>query len=497
MNHNFRGWACWLIVISACIFLFPGCANIVPPSGGPRDTLAPRLMDITPPDSTLQFKAKKVSFTFNEYVQLDNIFEKLIVSPTLKRVPTVTSKLKTVTMVIKDTLAENTTYTFNFSDAIRDNNENNPIEDFQYVISTGDYLDSLQVRGFIINAESGKPDSNVSVMIYRNTIDSVVSKEKPVYFARSRGNGSFWFRNMAPGDYKLFALKEEDRDLQYNQPNELIAFSDSLIHLREQNLKDVTLLMFIEQDSTLKKPEDVAQEEQQQQVEQESEKKEKDKEKEKKRKRTLNISPDLTDNKQELGKPLLITFSAPVKTLDSTAFRLTQDTLFTPVPFTTSFDPTDTTRTRLLVHYDWKEGKPYRLIIPKESVTDTAGVQPAKADTISFAAKKESDYGKAILTLTLSDSSKSMISDTMHYIAQLVRDKKIQYSGKIERNTWVQKRITPGEYEVQILLDENNNGKWDRGVYYSTPKKQPERVVSFPKKENIKANWGVKIQLTL
>lgn len=492
MNHNFRGWAYWLIVISASIFLLPGCANIVPPSGGPKDTLPPRLTYITPPDSTLHFKAKKVSFTFNEYVQLDNIFEKLIVSPTLKRTPTVTSKLKTVTMVIKDTLAENTTYTFNFSDAIRDNNEGNPIQDFQYVVSTGDYLDSLQVRGFIIDAETGKPDSNVSVMIYRNKIDSVVSKEKPVYFARSKGNGAFWFRNMAPGDYKLFALKEDDRDLQYNQPKELIAFSDSLLHLRDQNLKDITLLMFMEQDSTIKKPEEAGQE--QQPVEEEPEKKEKEKEKEKKKKRTLNISAELADNKQELGKPLLITFSAPVKTLDSTAFRLTQDTVFTPVTFTTSFD---STRTKLSVHFDWKEGKPYRLIIPKESVADTAGIQPAKTDTISFAAKKESDYGKIILTLTLSDSTKAMVSDTMHYVAQLISNKEIKYSGKIERNTWVQKRITPGEYEVWILLDENNNGKWDRGVYYGTPKKQPERVVSFPKKENIKANWGVKIPLTL
>jgi len=492
MNHNFRGWAYWLIVISASIFLLPGCANIVPPSGGPKDTLPPRLTYVTPPDSTLHFKAKKVSFTFNEYVQLDNVFEKLIVSPTLKRTPTVTSKLKTVTMVIKDTLAENTTYTFNFSDAIRDNNEGNPIQDFQYVVSTGDYLDSLQVKGFIIDAETGKPDSNVSVMIYRNKIDSVVSKEKPVYFARSKGNGAFWFRNMAPGDYKLFALKEDDRDLQYNQPKELIAFSDSLLHLRDQNLKDITLLMFMEQDSTIRKPEEAGQE--QQPVEEEPEKKEKEKEKEKKKKRTLNISAELADNKQELGKPLLITFSAPVKTLDSTAFRLTQDTVFTPVAFTTSFD---STRTKLSVHFDWKEGKPYRLIIPKESVADTAGIQPSKADTISFAAKKESDYGRVMLTLTLSDSTKAMVSDTMHYVAQLISNKEIKYSGKIERNTWVQKRITPGEYEVWILLDDNNNGKWDRGVYYGTPKKQPERVVSFPKKENIKANWGVKIPLTL
>ncbi|MBW8686245.1 Ig-like domain-containing protein [Chitinophaga rhizophila] len=494
MTHNFRCWAVWLLVISACIYLIPGCANIVPPSGGPKDTLAPRVVNISPADSTLHFNSKKVYFTFNEFVQVDNVFEKLIVSPTLKRTPTVTYKLRTVTMEIKDTLQENTTYTFNFSDAVRDNNESNPIQDFQYVVSTGDYLDSLQVRGFIIDAQTGRPDSNVSVMIYRSDVDSVVSKEKPVYFARSKGNGSFWFRNMAPGDYKLFALKEEDRDLQYNQPKEMIAFNDSLLHLREQNLSDITMLLFTEQDSTLKKPDDMQTDAEVAQEEADKREEEKEKEKDKKKRRILNISPDLADNRQELGKPLLVTFSAPLKTFDSTAFTLTQDTLFTPVEFTTSMD---STRTKLYVNYDWKEGKPYRLIIPKESVADTTGLQPTKSDTISFAAKKESDYGKAMLTLVLSDSAKANISDTMHYVAQLVVNKEIKYAGKVVNGTWIQKRITPAEYEVYILLDENNNGKWDRGVYYGTPKKQPERVVSFPKKENIKANWGVKIRVNI
>jgi len=396
-------------------------------------------------------------------------------------------------MEIKDTLAANTTYTFNFSDAIRDNNESNPIPDFQYVVSTGDYLDSLQVRGFIIDAETGKPDSNVSVMIYRNTIDSVVSKEKPVYFARSKGSGAFWFRNMAPGNYKLFALKEEDRDLQYNQPKELIAFSDSLLHLGEQNIKDVTLLLFTEQDSTIKKPDEFAPEPAAD-IEAEKEKEKKDKDKEKKKKHVLNVAAELSDNKQELGQPMRLTFSTPIRQFDSTILRLSQDTVFTPVTFTTLFD---STRTKLSVNFDWKEGKPYRLIIPKEAATDTLNTQLNKADTISFTAKKESDYGKVRLTLTLTDSSKAAISDTMHFVAQLIKDKEIKYSGKLEHNSWIQKRITPGEYEVRILLDENNNGKWDRGVYYGTPKKQPERVVSFPKKENIKANWGVNIPLIL
>jgi hypothetical protein len=488
MKKNFRGWVSWLLIIGTCVLLLPRCANIVPPSGGPKDTTAPRVVSISPLDSTLNFKSKKVVITFDEYVELDNIFDKLIVSPTLKRTPTVTSKLHTLTMVIKDTLAPNTTYTFNFSDAIRDINERNPIQEYSYVVSTGAYLDSLQIRGYIINAETGKPDSNVSVMIYRHTEDSVVSKEKPVYYARSKGNGSFWFKNMAPGDYKLFALKEEDKDLNYNQPAELIAFADSLIHLRDKNIKDVSLLMFIEQDSTIKKPNEFSIEPPPQEEER------KDKDKDKKKKRHTIISTSLSDSRQDLGDSLHLTFSIPIKTWDSTTLQLTQDTTNVPVKFSTFLD---STRTKLAIIYPWIEGTPYRLTIPKEAITDTAGLQLSKADTITFKTKKNSDYGKAMVSLHLTDSAKAALGDSMHYVIQLVKDKSVKYSGKIVNGSFIQKLIQPGEYEVWLLLDTNNNGKWDRGVYYGTPKKQPERVVSYPKKENIKANWGVPITLTL
>jgi hypothetical protein len=496
MTQKYRGCIYLLLIITACIFLFPSCANIVPPSGGPKDTTAPELVGVSPDDSTLHFKSKKVVFTFDEYVELDNIFDKLIVSPTLKRTPLVTSKLRTVTMVIKDTLEQNTTYTFNFSDAIRDINERNPVKEFQYVVSTGDYLDSLQVRGFVINAETGRPDSNVSVMMYRHTMDSVVSKEKPVYFARSKGNGSFWFKNMAPGDYKLFALKEEDKDLEYDQPSELIAFKDSLIHLTE-NQSNIVLLNFLEKDSTIKTPEELAEaaaaapppvEETNHQ------RKEKEKELEKERKRHLTVATNFTDNKQELGQPMTLTFSGPVKTFDSTKISLDEDTIHKAVSFTTKFD---STRKVLSVYYDWKEGKPYRMIIPKEAVQDTLGQNMAKTDTLMFDSKKESDYGKVLFKVTLGDSIRAEGGDTMHYVIQMVQGKDIKYTGKVVNGSWTKTRITPGEYEFRVLLDANNNGKWDRGVYYGTPKKQPERVVSFPKKENIKAHWGITVPLAL
>lgn len=477
MNRTFGAWAFWLVCITASCFM-TNCANIVPPSGGPKDTLPPLVLRVDPEDSTLHFNSHKVTFLFDEYVQLDNVNEKLVVSPTLKRAPQVIARLHTVTMTIKDTLQPNTTYTFNFADAIKDVNERNAVQEFVYVVSTGDYLDSLQMTGHIINAEVGRVDSNVAVMLYRKFDDSVVTKEKPVYYTKSRGDGSFHFKNLAPGTYKMFALKEEAKDLQYDDPAELIAFPDSLIHL-ENTIHDINLFTFLEVDSTLKKkvidssnllppP---------------------------KKKPKLQLGAAFDGGKQELTQPLELTFNIRLKSLDTTRMELDEDTTLDPVNFTTRFD---STFQKLTIGYKWKPGVPYRMVLLPGFVVDTSGGSLRKADTLNFVSKKLQDYGEVLVKLTLSDSVlNANKNDTVHYIVELVKDKQIKYQGDITKGTWVQHLITPGDYEIRILLDKNNNGKWDRGVYYGTPKRQPERVISYPEIQHIKANWLIKPELRL
>lgn len=479
MYQYIRSWAFWLIFLMVSVSL-TRCANIVPPSGGPRDSIPPVLLAVNPPDSALHFKNKKVYFVFNEYVELDNVNDKLIVSPTLKRTPIVTAKLRTVTMEIRDTLQENTTYTFNFADAVRDINERNFIEDFQYVVSTGSYLDSLQLTGRLIDAETGRLDSNVAVMMYRDLTDSIVSKEKPVYYAKTKNDGTFRFKNVAPGTYKIFALKEEDRDLQYNQPSEMIAFVEAPIVLKERNLADVNLLLFMEQDSTIKPPPEPVDSADIEVVPEEK----------KKKLPKLQVTPTLEGGLQELPAPMTLTFNLPLRTLDSARIILGEDSAFTPVTF---YSNMDSTHTKLQVSYQWKEGTPYRLILPKDVATDTSGQQLAKPDTINFKSKKVSDYANFGVTLKISDSTRNAINnDSMHYVIQLVQDKTIKYSGTAVNGTWLQKFITPGEYEVRVLLDTNGNGKWDRGDYYKSPKRQPERVILIPGKQNLKAYWTLK-----
>ncbi|HSZ84431.1 MAG TPA: Ig-like domain-containing protein, partial [Puia sp.] len=138
-----------------------GCAMILPPTGGPKDTLPPVLMSAVPKKFLLNFKTNQIIFTFDEYVNVDKIQENLIVSPTPKINPIVTNKLKTVTVKLKDTLLANTTYQLSFGNAIRDVNENNILKNFTYVFSTGSYLDSLQFSGKVIVAKTGKVDSTL------------------------------------------------------------------------------------------------------------------------------------------------------------------------------------------------------------------------------------------------------------------------------------------------------------------------------------------------
>lgn len=480
MNQNMRGWTVSLLVLALCSF-FTQCANIVPPGGGPRDTLPPRLINVSPLDSTLNFNSSKVVFHFNEFVELDNVIEKLIVSPTMKRTPVITAKLRVVTLEIKDSLQPNTTYTFNFGDAVKDVNERNPIEDFQYVVSTGDYMDSLQLTGKVLVAETGKPDSNIAVMLYSNLEDSVVSKEKPLYLSKTKGDGSYRFRNLKPGTYRLFALKEEDRDYQYTQPDELIAFSDSLVRLSE-NMYDLNLALFNEVDTIkLEDEPEVTQPEP-----------DKDKDKEKKRKPRLQVGFDLSGGQQELGDSLTMTFNFPIRSLDTAQIGLYEDTTRKQVPF--SLHPADTTGKAFKIAYNWKPGKPYEIILPAGFATDTSGLQTAKADTVNFQAKSLDDYGTIKVELTVSDSARQVLpeNDTSYqFVIQLVSGTDLKYTGVVTNGRWERGLIQPGEYTIRIVVDRDKNGKWDTGSYYGVPKKQPETVFSFKDPINIKKNWTV------
>src|SRR6187431_753466 len=191
-----RIFLCFLIIISILkIAVLTGCANMIPPTGGDRDSLPPLLLKASPPDSSKNFNNKTITFTFDEYIdQPQEIFKNLLVSPTPSVSPVVESKLRTLTVKIKDTLEPNTTYYYNFGDAIKDVNEGNVLHNFSYIFTTGNTFDTLQFSGKVILAETGGFDSTLIVMLYRRGEDSAVVKEpRPRYTARVDGKGNFRF----------------------------------------------------------------------------------------------------------------------------------------------------------------------------------------------------------------------------------------------------------------------------------------------------------------
>lgn len=225
-DYMFRGiFRCCFLVIGALV-LVASCAKIGSPSGGPRDKEPPVVVKSIPGNGARNFTGQKLSVTFNEYIVLDKISEKFMVSPPMEKKPRVFIRKKSVIVEYDEKLRDSTTYTFYFQDAVRDLNEGNIFDNFQIVFSTGPEIDSLSVTGNIYNALSLDPPENVLVMLYANPADSAFQKHIPDYISRADKNGYFRIDNIKSGTFRLYALKDADNSRNFNLADEEIAFMD-------------------------------------------------------------------------------------------------------------------------------------------------------------------------------------------------------------------------------------------------------------------------------
>ena len=220
----------FVLIISALSLVFTHCAKMGSLTGGPKDEDPPVLVSSSPENYSTNFDRDRIEITFNEYIQLDNINQELVVSPPLENRPDVRLKSRSVSIELKNELRANTTYTLNFGQAIKDNNEGNVLPNFEFVFSTGDYLDSLSIAGTLLNAFNlSPPEEPVMVMLYDNLSDSVVYKDIPVYIGKTSKEGSYHINNLKADTFKLFALKDVNNNFLFDLPNEKIAFLDSAV----------------------------------------------------------------------------------------------------------------------------------------------------------------------------------------------------------------------------------------------------------------------------
>ena len=221
------------------------CANESVPQGGKKDTTPPKAKKIDPPNKSLHFNSDQIQITFNKFIKATG-FTQTLVSPPLDKKPVYKIKGKTLIIKFKSPLRDSTTYTINFADDIQDVNEGNKAPNFTYVFSTGSFIDSQKISGKVILAEDNSPQEGIVVSLYPPDSINAVKRSKPFYFAKTDKSGQFQIQNIKAGNYLVYALKDQNYNYIYDQPNEMISFSDSIYHLEDSITPNVELLLFDE-----------------------------------------------------------------------------------------------------------------------------------------------------------------------------------------------------------------------------------------------------------
>ncbi len=221
----------FLILISIILLSIINCARVGSPVGGKKDILPPEIIESTPNNYSKNFGSDKIEIELNEFVRLDNLQQKLVISPPLDEKPEIFVRGKSIIIELgKQELKQNTTYTFSFYDAIIDNNEGNPIEDYEFVFSTGNQLDSLSVNGIVLRAFDLEPEEEgVEVLLYDLLDDTIPQTTPPLYIGKPDEEGKFRINNIKADTFRIFAIKDGNRNHYFDQAGEAFAFLDSTL----------------------------------------------------------------------------------------------------------------------------------------------------------------------------------------------------------------------------------------------------------------------------
>ena len=458
-----------LICLTAmAIIQIGGCANIVPPSGGPRDSIPPYAVYAKPKDSSTNIAPKEILISFNEYITTNAIQEQLIVSPNIKNNPLVDQRLNMVRIRLSDSLNANTTYSLQFGNALRDVNEGNIAQNFTYVFSTGDYIDTGKLYGKVQIAETGLVDSSLIAVLHPIDNDSAIFKDKPAYYTRINGQGIFEFNFLPSKDFNIYILPN-DYNKRYDDSTKLFAFLNNTVHPTKTN-DSIQLYAF---EASPKKEKKSASNSSVKNA--------------KKQAPVLKYSSNLEGNEKDILSSLTLNFETPIRLNDSFKIGITDTNLIKLE--TAQVMVNKQNKQQVEIEFPWEANTDYKLVLPQKSIQDSLSNFLVKADTIRFKTKPESSYGTAIIRV-------NGFQQFEQPVLLLIQDQKVKFSYPITQNVLRIPLLPPGDYQLKLLMDVNQNGRWDTGKFMGK-KRQPELVRNLNLNLNIRVNWDNEMNLIL
>ncbi len=526
-------FTCLLIL---CVTCFSNCAKRGFISGGPMDTLPPVVLKSYPENYSINFDKEVIKIEFDEFIKLKNITQNLIVSPPLKNNPEIQpmgGPKKELTIQLRDTLLPNTTYSFNFGDAIIDNNEGNVLPQFKYIFSTGTYIDSLKLEGTIQSAHQLKTDNFVNIMLYdaKTFKDSTVYKEKPLYITNTLDSlTTFSIENIKAGTYYLVGLKQKTNNYKFNPEQDKIAFiQDSIVIPTEDKYN---LVLFKSEEAFVaKRPAQLSENKwylpyignskgTQVKVSKNDslirsvytplEGKD-----------TLQVwfpkvvadSLHFTVTNEDYAETFTVRPRAKMKEIDTLKisaknsiidfkedFALKMTTPLGQVnksliniinkdSLPVSFEVQEiAAEQKIVLLFEKLQEELYNIQLMPEAITDFFG---QGNDSLQYTLKtnKHSDYGN--LNLNLSDVKRYPI------IVDLIDEQEKVYFTQViqEPQTIVFDLLPPRKYFVRVIYDDNKNGQWDTGYYWD--KRQPEETFYSKEAIDLRANWDINQDMSL
>lgn len=521
-------------IIFSLIILF-GCAKRGTPTGGPKDSIPPILVNASPKLNSTNFDSEEIRLTFDEWIKLDKVQDQLIISPPLEKssyeIKPLSGVTKKVFLNFLDSLAPETTYTINFGNSIKDNNENNPLTFFSYTFSTGETIDSLYIRGNTKDAFSQESDEFISLQLYLVDSlfkDSIVFQNKPTYISNTLDSTNYKFQNLKEGKYLLIALKDVDNNYFFDPYYDKIGFIDSLITLPRDSVIDLKL--FKEETEIIwDKPHFINSEKigfgYYGKLDLDKIKIESNipdsvnyvfiKEKETDtlnlwlsrnsfdslnfslietdtiklttvkfdRKRdslidSLNISSK-TVNVIHLKESFKISSNIPLNKIEDSLITIRDiDSLI--IPFTTSInDRLD----EIDIDFEVSPSDDYSIFIKPRAIKDIRGTEN---DTLQFNVVSQTleDYGNVFLDVIANNDSKYILH-LLDSNSNIIRE----FKNVNSLSTYIFDYIRPGKYTFRLIEDLNSNDLWDTGNYLKQV--QPEPVYYFPSELDVRANWDL------